>query len=125
VDRPPTLSPAPDDAVARGADGFDESTAGSAEFDGSLKAPRGPFDVPRDRRFSTCVLLAAAGHLLLRTALDGEPPTLDEPLWLRWLRVVDQHPIRSGLATCLALWALVLLRLDPPPSTSENASPRS
>ncbi|MBI5435046.1 MAG: hypothetical protein HZA52_19585 [Planctomycetes bacterium] len=77
------------------------------------------------RTFVMCAMVAAGLHLLLWTALQGRPAQVGESLLLRWLRLVDEHPVRCGLASTLALWATLVGRRAVFAAPWENAAPRS
>ena len=60
----------------------------------------------------------AMAALILRDSIAVSP---GEPAWLRWLRVLADHPIRAGLAA-----SLLLLALSPTkPDVEETGEPPS
>lgn len=99
-----------------------------ADDSGDLAAPgreRARLAPSSTRRFAACAVLAAVLHLMLRTALTGAPAQVDEALWLRWLRVVDEHPVRSALATALLAWSVSGGHSNGTFDAEENAPARS
>lgn len=83
-----------------------------AEVDGdwnacqaSLDAHLSPFQSWSARTAKRAIGLAVVLHAALRAALMGQQVGMDEAAWLRWLRLVDEHPLRCALATALGLWA--------------------
>jgi hypothetical protein len=55
------------------------------------------------------LLLALALPAAAVLACDAIRPEAGEPLWLRWLRVLADHPVRASLAA-----ALFILAASPP-----------
>ena len=99
----------------------------TAEREGSRPEAAGPrVDAPGDSRAEQAALepgaleqaaglldrgilvfvAAFAVHRLLAWALDARPAALGEPLTLRWLRALAEHPIRGPLGLALAVLAL-------------------
>ncbi|MCE9594095.1 MAG: hypothetical protein K8S98_07875 [Planctomycetes bacterium] len=95
------------------------------EIEGLGREPRARFAAAWSRRFAACAVLAAVLHLMLRTALTGAPAQVDEAPWLRWLRIVDEHPVRSALATALLAWSLSVGLSNGVVDAGENAPARS
>ncbi len=61
-------------------------------------------DLPRFLR--RCAL--GAMLLVIATVVsEALPARAGEPLWLRWVRVLTAHPIRSGLALTLLIDGLI------------------
>ena len=52
------------------------------------------------------LVLAFAVHRIVVWALDARPAALGEPLALRWLRALADHPVRGPLGLVLALLAI-------------------
>lgn len=63
------------------------------------------------RRFTLALVLARSAIELLAWVQDLTPVRAGEPLPLRWLRTLPEHPWRSALA--LALGALAVLHRPP------------
>lgn len=62
------------------------------------------------RRIAVAVgLTVALAATVVRDSIAVSP---GEPGWLRWLRVLADHPIRAGVATSLLLLALSPSRSD-------------
>jgi hypothetical protein len=67
-------------------------------------APQSDRGHGRPRRISVAVGLAVAfAAVVVRDSIAVSP---GEPGWLRWLRVLADHPIRAGLAASLLVLAL-------------------
>lgn len=86
------------------------------EVDPSTPAePQGPVRLESSSaRDSTPALIVAVtgAYLLLKWALDGWPAVLDEPVVLRWLRGLAEHPVRAPVAlVCIALGLRSALRV--------------
>ena len=112
-------------APSFGAEPRPDADALSPPLAGPLDSTSAPVAAGELRTFAVCALVAAGLHLLLWAVLQGRPAQVGEPLLLRWLRLVDQHPVRCGLASALALWAAIRGRSLAFDAPWENAAPRS
>ena len=69
-------------------------------------------------RMLAAIGISALAQLATALLCEWRPASYDEGLMWRWLRVVADHPWRSGIALCLAVAALRWPARDAPPAGS-------
>jgi len=79
-----------------------EGTASDPAASGAPASPREP------RRFWRALAVAFAACTGSSWILDALPPAIGEPVLLRWLRALAEHPVRGPLGLALAWIGLVL-----------------
>lgn len=74
------------------------------------------------RRIAVAAACGAGLALAVRALTALADPGPGEPLVLRWLRGVDEHPLRAGAALALAVWAILRSRAAAPSRRASRAA---
>jgi len=86
------------------ATGVRSRRSGGAEHQDLVSPPDSPPGAVRPRR--AALLFGAASALAAVLVCGSVAPEPGEPAWLRWLRVLADHPLRSAFASSLLFVAL-------------------